>query len=127
MKEKNSSESTEETRRELEEEIDQYLNEKERIREILGRIGGVPRKKERIINVVFLILVALSFGMALIIQDPRNLPLETAILLVSVKLIYVVTQNARLNHSQFWMLSSIEWRLNEITKDIRKLKADSNT
>jgi hypothetical protein len=27
-----------------------------------------------------------------------------------------------MNHTEFWLLSTIEWRLNEMAKDIRKLK-----
>ena len=107
---------------ELETEIDPYLKEKERIRTILGRVGGVPRKRTRIVNTVFLVLVAVCFLTAMFVQDPRNIPLEVAILLVSLKLIFVLGQNARVNHFQFWMLSTIEWRLNEISKDVAALK-----
>jgi hypothetical protein len=111
----------ESVRIELEHEIDDYLQEKERIRDIVGRIGGVPRKRERIINIVFLTLVGICFLAAIFMQDTKNLPLELAILLVSLKLIYVVAQNARMHHSEFWMLSTIEWRLNDIDKKIRRL------
>lgn len=121
MGDEHGPEAREGVRHELELEISEYLEEKERIREILGRIGGTPSKKERVINTVFLVLVGLSFAMAMFVQDPKNLPLEVAILLVSIKLIFVVTQNARLNHSQFWMLSTIEWRLNEIAKRLGKM------
>lgn len=122
MTEEHTPEAREGARHELELEISEYLEEKERIREILGRIGGTPTKREKAVNMIFLILVGISFGVAMVIQDPKNLPLEAAILLVSLKLIFVVTQNARLNHSQFWMLSTIEWRLNEIAKRLSKME-----
>ena len=122
MVDEHSQEAREGVRHELELEINEYLEEKERIRKILGRIGGTPTRKEKAINTVFLVLVGLSFGVAMIVQDPKNLPLEVAILLVSLKLIFVVTQNARLNHSQFWMLSTIEWRLNEIAKRLSRME-----
>ena len=126
MTEEHSPEEREGVRQELELEINEYLEEKDRIRKILGRIGGTPTKKEKVVNIVFLILVGLSFGVAMIVQDPRNLPLEVAILLVSLKLIFVVTQNSRLNHTQFWMLSTIEWRLNEIAKRLSKIDRGSS-
>lgn len=107
---------------ELETEIDDYLNDKERIRKILGRVGGVPQKKEKIVNYIFIFLVGLSFVIALIVEDPRNMFLEIALLLVSLKLIYVVNQNTKINHFQFWMLSTLEWRLNEMAKDLKKLR-----
>jgi archaellum component FlaC len=28
----------------------------------------------------------------------------------------------KINHFKFWMLSSIEWRLNEINKQVKELK-----
>ena len=111
-------------RRELENEIEHYLEEKERIREIVGRIGGVPRKTEMLLNILFIVLVALSFGAAMIVEGLKSIPIDVAVLLVSIKLIYVVTQNGKLNHSQFWMLSTIEWRLNEMAKEIRTIRRD---
>jgi len=105
----------------LQAEIKEYLAERDRIRDIVGQLGGKPTRKEVVINTVFLILVA-GFFVASIVTDPRSLPLEIAILLVSLKLVIVVTQNARLDHSQFWMLSTIEWRLNEIHKKVRELE-----
>ncbi|MFC1497854.1 hypothetical protein ACFLS1_05170, partial [Verrucomicrobiota bacterium] len=119
-----ASESTKKnsTHHELKKEIDHYLHEKERIRKIVGRIGGVPRTTDKIINISFLLLVGISFAASIFIQGLEFLPIEVAVLLVSLKLIYVVTQNAKLNHSQFWMLSTIEWRLNEMAKELRKIK-----
>lgn len=105
----------------LKREVEDYLREKERIRKILGKVGGVPSKKEKILNVLFLCLVASVFGVGLFVQDPRILPLEIAILLVSIKLAYVLQQNARMSHFQFWMLSTIEWRINQLTKNMNQL------
>lgn len=41
---------------------------------------------------------------------------ELAIAAVSVKLIFLIHKQSRVNHFQLWILSSIEWQLNEIMK-----------
>jgi hypothetical protein len=107
---------------ELESEIRDYLKEKDRIRDILGKIGGKPGQREKAINILFIVLVALTFVTATVSPLVREVSLEVAILLVSVKLIYVLSQNAKINHFQFWMLSTLEWRLNEMAKDISKME-----
>lgn len=106
----------------LEADVKDYLRDKERIRQMLGKVGGVPQKKHRIVNNIFIILVAISFILGLVFGEGENLFLDIAILLVSLKLIYVVVQNMKVNHFQFWMLTTLEWRLNEITKDINKMR-----
>jgi len=42
-----------------------------------------------------------------------------------LKLVFVLAQNAKVNHFQFWMLSTMEWRLNEMAKNLDKLTAES--
>ncbi len=108
----------------LEEEVKNYLQEKERVRRVLGRVGGNPGKKERIMNILFLIIVAAVFIVGLIFPEQHILTLEVAILLVSLKLALILRQNAKMNHFQFWMLSTIEWRIGELAKDLSKLKKD---
>lgn len=106
----------------LDSDIEDYLRDKERIRKILGKVGGMPQKKERIINYAFFVLVAVSFTIGICVGDRQNVFLDVAILLVSMKLIYVVGQTMKINHFQFWMLSTLEWRLNEMGKDLRALE-----
>jgi hypothetical protein len=107
---------------ELESDIKNYLRDKERIRQILGRVGGVPKKKQRIVNVAFIALVSVAFVLGLVVGDRENIFLDIAILLVSLKLIYVVGQNIKVNHFQFWMLTTLEWRLNEMTQDLKDIR-----
>ena len=108
---------------ELRAEIRHYLDEKEKIRKIVGQIGGRSRKGEKIINHVFVVTVLLAFLIALFFKEWRMLTIEIAVLLVSMKLIYLVSQEAKVNHFQFWMLSSIEWRLNDIGKRVRDIES----
>jgi len=81
MHKKQTTKAADMPRLELEREINEYLREKDRIRQIVGKVGGVPRKRAKIINVAFLILVAISFAAAICVQDPKVIPLEVAVLL----------------------------------------------
>ena len=116
----NASDSHLKREKELESEIHSFQKEREKIRQIVGRIGGVPSKKARIINVVFVVLVLLVFGMSLIWGGRiRFFMIELGILLLSLKLVYFLESHIRLNHFQFWILSSLEWRLDKIDKKLR--------
>ncbi len=41
---------------------------------------------------------------------------------LSVKIIYLIHCQMRMNHFKFWVLSSIEWRINEMMVQIKQLK-----
>ena len=47
--------------------------------------------------------------------------IELGILLVSLKLIYFLESYMKLNHFQFWILSSLEWRLDKIEKKLKEM------
>ena len=108
--------------KELESEIDSFQKEREKIRQIVGKIGGMPSRKARIINVIFIVLVLLVFGLSLIWGGRiRFFMIELGILLLSLKLVYFLESHIKLNHFQFWILSSLEWRLDKIDKKLRDI------
>ena len=108
---------------ELREDIEQYLHEKEQIRQIVGKIGGKTTGFGKIINEVFLLLVITAFILPFFFEEiTPDISIEIAILLVSLKLFYFLYQSAKVNHFQFWMLSSIEWRLNEMSKKLSEIE-----
>jgi len=108
----------------LQEELDQYHAEREKIRTLIGQIGGTAGSpRDRLFNTVFFGLVVLLFVMDVLQHAewiprlwPPTISLELAVLLVSVKIIWMIHQQARVEHFQFWILNSIEFRLNELTK-----------
>jgi hypothetical protein len=111
-----------EKERELESEIRSFEKERENIRRIIGKIGGVPTGKGRVINVIFIILVLAVFAMSIIWGGRiRFFMIEVGILLLSIKLIYFLESHMKLNHFQFWILSSLEWRLDKIDKTLKDL------
>ena len=114
----------------LREELEQFRKEKEKIRELVGQIGGVAsNRRDRVINVVFLAAIAILFladvfrhVLHIEVPLPPLFSLELGVLLVSVKIIWMIHKQAKVEHFQFWILNSIEFRLNEITRSVRRLE-----
>ena len=106
---------------ELRQEIEEFQKEKERIRSIVGRIGGVPILKTKIIELTILLLVISCLVISLLVEGFvwRLALIEVAIALVSFKIIIMMRNQAKVNHFQLWILSSLEWRLNEIIRAVR--------
>jgi len=106
----------------LEEEIESFEQDRENIRKIIGKIGGTPTGTTRIVNIVFIILVLAVFAMSIMSGGKvRFFMLEVGILLLSIKLVYFLESYMRLNHFQFWILSSLEWRLDKIDKNLKQM------
>ena len=110
----------EEEMADLKEEIERFREEKQRVRAIVGKIGGVPAFNTKIFNIIFVTLVVISLAISLITEVPRTrlAMIELAVAALSLKLIFLINKQARVNHFQLWILSSLEWRLNEIMKAI---------
>lgn len=114
----------------LREELEQFRQEKEKIRTLIGQIGGKDSdKRDSTINVVFIVLIAVLFSLDVlrhVLHLPIPLPplfsLEIGILLVSVKIIWMMHKQARVEHFQFWILNSIEFRLNDIAKRLTSIE-----
>ena len=107
----------------LKQDLENFQQEKERVRNIIGKIGGVPTFHTKLINIIFIIILAISVAISLIGGEKvRSLMIEAAVIALSVKIIYMIHCQMRVNHFKLWMLSSIEWRLNEMMRHLRKNK-----
>ncbi len=114
----------------LEEELQHFCEEKEKIRRIIGEIGGTQSaKREKVITLVFgmavLVLFLLDFLRHFLwkaIPMPPLFSLAIGVLLVSLKIMWMMHKQARLEHFQFWILNSIEFRLNDISKKVQQLE-----
>jgi len=108
----------------LKEELEQFKKEKERVRTIVGSIGGVPSMDTKIFNIVFTLVVVICLLISLLSGDNtiRLAMIELAVVAVSIKLIYLIHNQSRVNHFQLWILSSIEWRLDEINRSLNQLE-----
>ena len=107
----------------LRQELENFQKEKERIRTIIGKIGGVPQFQTKLINIIFVSIIIISVVISIIGGEGlRLLMIELATVTLSAKIIYMMHLQMRINHFQFWILSSIEWRINETIKHMKELK-----
>ena len=115
---------SDETREELLGEIDEFEREREQLKEVLGRIGGRSfSKNDNRINIGFLILILVLFVLELTTHFlPRLISLELGVLLVSIKIVFMIHSQQKVNHFEFWILNSIEYRMNDISKMVRKME-----
>ncbi|MGC9512243.1 MAG: hypothetical protein ACP5D8_01245 [Fidelibacterota bacterium] len=119
---------TEALRRELEE----FKAEKEKIRQLVGQIGGTESvEKDRKINFIFLIVVGLLFVFDILrhifkFADflPSVLSLEIGLLLVSIKIVWMIHKQTKVEHFQFHVMNSIEFRLNDLSKQLREMQKE---
>ncbi|MDZ7795965.1 MAG: hypothetical protein U5N56_02495 [Candidatus Marinimicrobia bacterium] len=115
---------------ELEEQLTTYKEERERIKQFLGQIGGkTDLEHDRIVNIIFFILIILLFSfdilrhvLGLPIPLPPVLSIEIGILLISVKIIWMISRQRKVNHFQFWILNSIEFRINNLSRQLNELQ-----
>ena len=85
----------------------------------------MPKFRTRLINAIFITVIAVSVVISIFSGEKlRLLMIELATITLSVKIIYLIHCQMRVNHFQFWILSSLEWRLNEIMRHVRKQKKD---
>jgi hypothetical protein len=119
----------------LEAELDHFRQEKEKVRRIIGEIGGKESNdRDRYINITF---VALLLGLlAVDIMRhyvtgafdwfPPMISLEIGVLLVSLKIIWMIHKQAKVEHFQFWILNSIEFRLTELSRRLAEIEKDQD-
>ena len=98
----------------LNEEIAEFNRERARIRDVIGRIGGVQYSRlDTVINIFFIILVVSFFAIELIFHPlPVTASIEIGVFLVSAKIVWMIHANQKFNHFVFWVLNTMEYRLN---------------
>ena len=114
----------------LQEELKQYKKEKEKIKSIIGSIGGKTLSKyNKMFNVIFIVFLVVVFTLDILrhffhveIPFPPLFSLEIGLLLVSIKIIWMIHKQTKVEHFQFWILNSIEFRVNDISKKIKKIE-----
>ena len=116
--------------KELLEELEQFRKEKERIRHLVGQIGGKHSlKQDQYMNIGFIIAIVVLFLLDILrhvfhinVPLPQMFSIELAVLLVSIKIIWMIHKGTKVEHFQFWVLNSIEFRLNDLSKHIRAIE-----
>ena len=118
-----------ERKEDLVKEIDEYNRERDQIKAMLGRIGGEKySKSDMIINIIFLSAIVVLFIVEVTTQFlPTFVSLEVGILLVSVKIIWMIHSQHKFNHFQFWVLNSIEFRMNSLYSRVKRMEKQVDT
>ncbi|MCK4640218.1 MAG: hypothetical protein KAU06_02670 [Candidatus Marinimicrobia bacterium] len=118
----------------LEQELEHFRAEKEKIRNLVGQIGGKgSAKQDKIINFVFFNVIILLFIFDILrhlfsisVPLPPLFAIEIGILVVSLKIIWMIYKQTKVEHFQFWILNSIEFRLNSVSKQLNDIEEKLN-
>jgi len=122
--------SNEEISASLLEELEEFKAEKEKIRSVVGQIGGkASNRAEAVINVVFVLAVLGLFVFDMVrhiyhvAEDtlPPMLSLSLGVFLVSIKIVWMIHRQSKIDHFQFWILNSIEYRINDVSTRVRNI------
>lgn len=110
--------------RELLEEIQEFNRERDRIRKVIGEIGGTKySRRDTIVNVIFLSIILLLFiSEVLTMWLPTFISIEVGILLVSIKIVWMIHAQQKYNHFVFWVLNTIEFRQNDMAMKLRSIE-----
>ena len=114
----------------LKEELEQFKKEKEKIRAFVGQIGGKKTaKRDKVINLLFIGAIITLFSIDIVrhvsdiaIPIPAIFSIELGVLLISIKIIWMIHKQSKVEHFQFWILNSIEFRLNDLSKKIGQIQ-----
>ncbi len=118
----------------LQDELEQFRKEKEQIKRLVGQIGGAKsNRRDEVFNVIFMALIFAMFVVDVLrhvfhidVPLPPLFSLELGVLLVSVKIIWMIHKQTKVEHFQFWILNSIEFRLNELGRRLRSIEDSLN-
>lgn len=107
---------------ELKVQLEEYKREKERVRNLVGQIGSRRGSRyHKIMDQLFLMIWLLVFVVGVIFHGiSYNLALLLGVIFACIKIIWMVNEQQKINHFQFWVLSTIELRVNEIDKKLNR-------
>lgn len=113
---------------ELIEEIEHFKKEKERVRSIVGNIGSVPSFDTKIFNIIFAIIIAILLALSFFVVNERVHAIlsDIAIAAISIKIIYLIHNQGKVNHFKLWILSSLEWKINEVSQKVKTIEKKIN-
>ena len=119
-----SFENIDEREEDLRNEIDEFNREKEHIRALIGRVGGKKySKRDNVINLMFLSIIVIFFVLEITTKFlPAYISLEISVLLVSIKIVWMIHSQHKYNHFVFWILNTLEYRMNDMAKRIKSIE-----
>lgn len=108
----------------LKQELNDFRKEKDQISKIVGQIGGSKsNSNNNLINMFFFgILLALIIFGGVLKKISLEIQIAAVILLVVLKIAWMVNEAHKVSHFQFWILNSLEFRVNEMNKKVQKIE-----
>lgn len=104
-------------------ELEAFQKEKEKIQKIVGKIGGRNDIYSKRVNVLLIsMIVVLLFMGGVLRKISLEVSIYFAILFGIIKIIWLIYEMKRTNHFQYWILNSIEVRVNEMNVKIRNIE-----
>lgn len=109
---------------ELQRELEEFHEEKNKVRDVIGKIGGkINSRIDTGLNIAFLLIIAGLFVLEVTTELlPVFISLEIGVLLVSIKIVWMIHNLNKFYHFQFWVLNSIEFRINDLVKKVRGIE-----
>lgn len=105
------------------EELKEFEKEKDRIRQIVGKIGGKNNTQVKRVNALLIgMIIALLFMGGVLGKMSLELTMYLAILLGIIKIIWMLYETKKSSHFQFWILNSVEVRINEMAGKLTKIE-----
>jgi len=112
----------------LKQQLEHFQKEKERVRAIIGKIGGVPKFRAKLVNTIFIAVIIVTLAVSVVgAKEYRLWMIELATVALSLKIIYLIHSQMRVSHFEFWILSSLEWRINELMMHLRQMKKEQQS
>ncbi len=117
------NESAQKTHTALDSDISAFGKEQERVQQLIKAIAGRKTlRSDRLLNILFLTAIIVVFLMGLFTEFVNHLvSIELGVLLVSLKIIWMIHRNAHFQHFQFWVLNTLERKLNNIEERLNDL------
>jgi hypothetical protein len=79
------------------------------------------RRWEKVLTIVWLGVTIGFFAWSMFGQGwLASVSLEIGILLISLKLAWSINQNAKINHYEFWILQTLDFKMNDLRHDLRR-------
>lgn len=111
--------------RELAREMEAFEHDRTMLKKMLAGIGGKAFSRvDTIMNILFLTIVVGLFVLSVTLHVvPFQVSIEVGVLLVSLKIAWMIHFQQKHQHFQFWVLNTIEFRLNEVLNRLSKLES----
>ena len=116
-------------RRSLQQDLEEFDREKERIRAVIGQIGDLDvTRRDRVMGTGFVVLLGclvvldlVRYLFGVLSSLPPMFFVVLGGLLVSIGVLWMLYKRTQVEHFRFWILNSIGFRLTDLASRVRRL------